>query len=347
MILVLVAGCSSIGDDETVTSGTSEPVSTAVAVTGAEVTSGGYPLGLDAVAMPAEAIELLSVFEEMPDEFEGVARHPAEYGFGVGYGDVAFVAAARMGPEDLAANGGSIAEMMSLLDSSADAVVSASQLDPGAGLLWWFATVGDDEGFGFGDVALWAEPDGNHLFSVGAETPEMRDELVMAFVEAIAVEPSTMAERVASVSCEELYRWLWWPEGAFDEFGNPIEEFFPSPGAQALIDEAQLAALAIEDTEEAWHEAMIVTWRDVEPETFNATCDLFTDAQRRVLAALGGSALQWCSSAFTTDSNGADSAIQDLEIAEPPRDDHGYVDWTTWVAETPDDVIAVCRHLGY
>lgn len=343
--IVVLLGCSAASDEETITSEISEPTSTTASAVEADAASGGYPLGLDAMNMPSEASELWSAFENMPGEFGGVPREPAEIGHGVIYGEVGYVYAAPIGPEDLAEVGGSIAEMMSSIEANTDALVVASQLDPGVGLLWWFGTVTGSEPFA--DIALWAEPDGEHLFSAGAETPVRRDDLVTTFVEAAGVEPITTTERAASMSCEDLYRFWWWPEDAFDEFGNPIEGFLPSPGTQAIIDEAQMAALAIEDTEEAWHEAMIVTWRDTEPETFYAACDLFTDGQRTVLAELGAGSAQHCIGSLYTDSDGADQAVRDLGIADPPRDEQGIIDEVAWTRLSPNDLIAVCRRLGY
>ena len=343
--IVVLLGCSAASDEETIASEISEPTSATASTIVANTASGVYPLGLDAVDMPSEASELTSAFENMPGEFGGVPREPPEWGHGVIYGEVGYVLAGLISPEDLAEVGGSIAEMMSSIEANTDAAAVASQLDPGVGLLWWFGTGSDD--FGFYHTALWAEPDGEHLFVARAETPARRDDLVTAFVEAAAGEPFTTTEQAASMGCEDLYRFWWWPEDAFDEFGNPIEEFFPSPGTQAIIDEAQMAALAIEDTEEAWHEAMIVTWRDTEPETFHATCDLFTDGQRTVLAELGAGSAQYCIGSLYTDSDGADQAVRDLGIADPPRDEQGSIDEVAWVRLSPNDFIAVCQHLGY
>ena len=346
--IVALLGCSAASDEETITSEISEPTSTTASAVEADTAAGGYPLGLDAMDMPSEVSELTSAFWNMPGEFGGVPRELLGSGDGVIYGEVGYVFAGLIGPEDLAEVGGSIAEIMSSIEANTDAAAVASQLDPGVSLLWWFGTINDEEtGFGFADIALWAEPDGEHLFSAAAETPARRDDLVTAFVEAAAAEPITTTERAASMSCEDLYRFWWWPEDAFDEFGNPIEEFFPSPGTQAIIDEAQMAALAIEDTEEAWHEATIVTWRDTEPETFRATCDLFTDGQRTVLAELGAGSAQYCIGSLHTDSYGADQAVRDLGIADPPRDEQGIINELAWARLSPDDLIAVCRRLGY
>jgi hypothetical protein len=350
--IVVLLGCSAASDEETITSEISEPTSTTASAVEADTTSGGYPLGLDAMNMPSEASELTSAFENMPGEFGGVPWEPTEFGHGVVYGEVGYVYGTRFRPEDLAGVGGSFAEMfaemMSSFEASNEAATVASQFDPGVGLLWWFGTYNDEEaGFGFADVALWAEPDGEYLFSAGAETPARRDDLVVAFVEAAAVEPITTAERAASMACEDLYRFWWWPEDSLDEFGRGIDEFFPSPGTQAIIDEAQNAALAIEDTEEAWLEATIVTWRDNEPGTFYATCDLFTDGQRTVLAELGAGSAQYCIGSFYTAGDGVDQAVRDLGIADPPRDEHGTIDEVAWVRLSPNDLIAVCRRLGY
>ena len=344
--IVVLLGCSAASDEETITSEISEPTSTTASAVEADTASGGYPLGLDAMDMPSEASELTSAFENMPGEFGGVPREPPEWGHGVIYGEVGGVYAGLIGPEDLAEVGGSIAEMMSSIEANSDAAAVASQLDPGVGLLWWFGTFNDEEtGFGFADVALWAEPDGEHLFSAAAETAARRDDLVTAFVEAAAVEPITTTERAVSMSCEDLFMFFWWP--AVDDFNDPLPEYSPSHEVWAIIDEAWMAAEGVEDTEEAWHRVLVETWRDTEPETFYATCDLFTDGQRTVLAELGAGSAFYCTSSIYTDSDGADQAVRNLGIADPPRDEQGTIDSDAWMRLSPNDLIAVCRRLGY
>jgi hypothetical protein len=152
-------------------------------------------------------------------------------------------------------------------------------------------------------------------------------------------------ERAASMGCEDLFMFFWWP--AVDEFNDPLPEYSPSDEAWEQIRAAQVAALEVEDTEEAWHRALVETWRDTEPETFHATCDLFTDGQRTVLAELGAGSAQYCISSISTDSNGAAQAVRDLGLADPPRDEQGSIDYRAWTRLSPNDLIAVCRLLGY
>ena len=51
-------------------------------------------------------------------------------------------------------------------------------------MVWLFGTFQDQGGAGKVQVAIWGEPDGEWLFSVNAQTPEMREALVRAFVDA-------------------------------------------------------------------------------------------------------------------------------------------------------------------
>jgi hypothetical protein len=60
-----------------------------------------------------------------------------------------------------------------------------SQLDAASGLIWLVGSFVDQGGAGTVHVAVWGEPDGTWAFHVNAESAEMRDALVHAFVAAV------------------------------------------------------------------------------------------------------------------------------------------------------------------
>lgn len=154
----------------------------------------------------------------------------------------------------------------------------------------------------------------------------------------------------AEPTCEDLYLTWGWPDAAIGEF-DVLPSALPSAETLEVIQEAQQAALSVEDTEEAWWGAFYVTWRDQEPETYNATCDLFTTGEKLVAKELVPSDLGSCWSRFSSrnDSNfgPAADAIDKVGVKGPPLDEFGLVDVHAWAIEAPEDLISVCRALGY
>lgn len=158
LMVVVLAGC---GDD-----GPAEAVD---------------PYGLAPLVPPGSEQEILGVLEAMPAEISGFAKTV----------DVVALAVAYGGSNTLVAipfpGGGpvSLAQDLSRFPSEPGASVETSQLDPESGVLWMVGSFTDQGGAGVVHIAVWGAPDGDWAFNASAATPETRDALVRAFVEAV------------------------------------------------------------------------------------------------------------------------------------------------------------------
>ena len=140
------------------------------------------PFGLDTVDLPDTDSGLLALFDEMPEEIEGVARIAEDDALAAQYGRLNGLFAALQ--SETGASGVTVVESMSSFEDESGGQVENSQLDPAADLVWLFGSFTDDGGAGLVHVAMWGEPDGGWLFAVNASTPEMREALVRAFGDA-------------------------------------------------------------------------------------------------------------------------------------------------------------------
>jgi hypothetical protein len=152
-------------------------------------------------------------------------------------------------------------------------------------------------------------------------------------------------------TCSDLFMFWWWPLAAVDEFNDPLPEYVPSEDAWAKIEVAQEAALQVADTEEAWHRALVETWEAAEPESFYATCDVFSDGERRVLMDLSETEASECfqrAAEYYDPNIGSEfgTIARELGVDIPPAAaiDSGQAA-RVWAANRAEDFIAVCRHL--
>jgi hypothetical protein len=139
------------------------------------------PYGLASLVLPGSEQEILGVLEAMPTEISGFAKAAGDSGLLVAYGGLNTLVAIPFP----AGGGISLAEDLSRFPSEPGASVETSQLDPASDMLWMVGSFTDQGGAGVVYVAVWGAPDGDWAFNASAETPEMRDALVRAFVEAI------------------------------------------------------------------------------------------------------------------------------------------------------------------
>jgi hypothetical protein len=163
VILVALAGC---GDD-------------GGAPTGEPDTD---PYGLATLALPAIDVAILEVLGAMPEAISGLPKTLAESELLVAYGALNTLVAI---PFPSGGGGIGLAEDLSRFQSEPGATVEASNLDPAADVVWLTGSFTDQGGAGVVHIAVWGAPDGNWAFNASASTPQMRDSMVNAFVEAV------------------------------------------------------------------------------------------------------------------------------------------------------------------
>jgi hypothetical protein len=140
--------------------------------------------GLLSVVLPGSESEILQVLEAMPEEISGFPRETgADSELILFYGSLNSIGAIRFSPEGRS-DPESLAEDLDRLQAESSAIIDfeRSQLDVAAGLIWLVGSFTDQGGAGIVHVAVWGEPDGTWAFHVNAESAEMRDALVHAFV---------------------------------------------------------------------------------------------------------------------------------------------------------------------
>jgi hypothetical protein len=165
LVAFAVAGC---GDDDT------------------SAESGDDPFDLSTVGMPRSDLEILQILDSMPDQISGLPFSPRnDYDLVRQYGDLNTIVAIPFPTDGGSAAPESLAEDLSQFELEAGAVVEGSQLNPASDLVWLTGWFTDQGGAGVVYIAVWGEPAGNWAFNVSAETPEMREAIVRAFVEAV------------------------------------------------------------------------------------------------------------------------------------------------------------------
>ena len=169
---VVVVGCGS--DDAEPPSAGDEGESTSVVESGDSL-----PYGLDSVDLPESDAEVSAVFDAMPPELEGLSR-AEDVGAVARYGGELNTLAAGLAADFDAET---VLGDLSAFEDEPGAEVEASDLEAEAGVVWLFGSFEDEGGAGTVFVASWGEPDGEWIFSVNAETPELRAALVRAFIE--------------------------------------------------------------------------------------------------------------------------------------------------------------------
>ena len=152
-----------------------------------------------------------------------------------------------------------------------------------------------------------------------------------------------------SVDCTDLFVLWWWPLAARGEFGDPLPETLPSEDAMVQIDEAVKI-----DTGETWP-LVVEAWREVEPASFHATCDLFSAGERYVLEELNLSEASECYRAAVNYYNpdpmagpgeDIDSAAQTLGIDIPPAASIDYEkEAQAWADSHAEDFVSICLHI--
>jgi hypothetical protein len=138
------------------------------------------PYGLASLTLPSSQQEVRGVLEAMPAEISGFAKAADDVELIVAYGGLNTLVAIPFP----AGGSVSLAEDLSRFPSEPGASVETSQLDPDSGMLWMVGSFTDQGGAGVVHIAVWGEPDGDWAFNASAETSEMRDTLVRAFVQA-------------------------------------------------------------------------------------------------------------------------------------------------------------------
>jgi hypothetical protein len=148
-----------------------------------EAGSSGDPYGLTELEMPAAESEIFEVLESLPRQISGIPQRPGpENVLAVLYGDRNSISAI---PFPLSGSTGeSIAEDLAQFESEAGAVVELRSLDAASELVWLTGSF-TDQGGGLVYLAVWGEPDGAWAFNVSAESPELRDAIARAFVDAL------------------------------------------------------------------------------------------------------------------------------------------------------------------
>lgn len=145
-----------------------------------EPTTEGAPFGIESMDLPDTEAEVAALFEAMPAEIEGQPRLEDSGLFARYGGELNVVSAGLASDFDT----GAVMASLSSFEDETDAEIEDNELDPDAAVVWMFGTFQDQGGAGQVHVAIWGEPDGEWLFAVNAETPEMREALVRAFVDA-------------------------------------------------------------------------------------------------------------------------------------------------------------------
>ena len=172
--ILLAVGCGS--DDADPVSSSNEGSET----TTSDAVGDGVPFGLGSVDLPESESEVARVFEAMPSELEGLPRLD-DAGLVARYGGELNVLSAGLASDF---DTGTVMASLASFEDEPGAEIEASELDPDAGVVWLFGSFQDEGGAGRVLVATWGDPDGEWLFSVGAQTPEMREALVRAFADA-------------------------------------------------------------------------------------------------------------------------------------------------------------------
>jgi hypothetical protein len=162
VVLALVAaGC---GDDDTGAGGTPPD-----------------PHGLSALPMPETEADIRAVLAAMPGEIDGNPRGTRpDYDLILSYGEANSIVALPM--EGATA---SLAEDLARFELEDGAVVEGSGLSPSSSLVWVQGSFRDGDGAAVVFIMVWGEPDGDWAFNVSAESAEIRDAIVAAFVTAL------------------------------------------------------------------------------------------------------------------------------------------------------------------
>ena len=156
------------------------------------------PWGLDTVVLPRDEVSLRALAEALPAEVAGRALADREFLTGARYGarytapgkPDAFVGAVTRENVEGFEPGMTAAGYLELLArgfekdgfEGAPVEIEAQALDPAGPLAYlvWNSTRDGHPWY----AASWAEPDGDWLFNVSADTPQTRAALVAAFAEA-------------------------------------------------------------------------------------------------------------------------------------------------------------------
>jgi hypothetical protein len=139
--------------------------------------------GLEALDLPALEAEIAAVFAAMPDEVLGVPRTAGGPGeFAAVYG-ISGVVAIPFGTET-SPEPETLVEDLSQFDLEPSSTLEASNLDPGAEVVWLLGSFSDGGGAGVVYIAVWGEPQGGWAFNASGDSVEMRNALVEAFVAA-------------------------------------------------------------------------------------------------------------------------------------------------------------------
>lgn len=148
------------------------------------------PWGLDTVELPTDSSTLADVFASMPTSVDGV---PIDEEFATpeniqyAEGEERYLLIRAISSEDIEAfTGGEMSNVQDFVAVSAESgeyeAVEASQLDESQNLVYVaFSAIGDGE-LMYG--TLWAEVDGNWVFSAAADTADARTGLIHSFIEA-------------------------------------------------------------------------------------------------------------------------------------------------------------------
>ena len=165
----------------------------ACATTQTEVTSLSTepPWGLDTIDLPDDTDAIAEVFAAMPAEVDGVPLEITDSQF-VAYGADEHLRLGVLGLADAREFSGStdmtVTDFLSVLVDSGELETDESELDDSKPLVW-VASTGRVNG-GLSHDAAWAAPDGEWLFSVSADSPEARTELIHAFIIAVQTKGS-------------------------------------------------------------------------------------------------------------------------------------------------------------
>ena len=175
LVVVLVAGVGvgGCGSDEADSDG--DGAETTV------VSDGGVPFGLESVELPESESEVAARFEAVPAELEGLPRVDAAANeLAAKYGGELNVLSAGLAS---GFDAGTVLGDLSSFEDEPGAEIEDSDLDRGSAVVFVVGSFQDEGGAGKVYVATWGDPEGEWLFSAGAETPEMREALVLAFVD--------------------------------------------------------------------------------------------------------------------------------------------------------------------
>lgn len=154
--------------------------------------------------MPPDIATAVAVFAAMPDELDGRARESVDYELAARYEATGIQAVQLLDGPGAAEK--MMADNVARFTDVPGGAIEASQRDPAEGLLYMVGSFTDEGQAGVVHVAAWCEPDGAFFFSVDADSPEMRDAVIAAFVAAsgdvAAIGPAVPSE--ALVRLEEL-----------------------------------------------------------------------------------------------------------------------------------------------